>query len=73
MQEFDKKITRLEYDVESHDLRISSLEIAFKDLHSSLSGIQNLLLQIKWICVGALLVVAFTNGTIGKQLMSLLV
>mgnify|MGYP003624597559 CR=1 FL=1 len=72
MQDLEKKITRVEYDIESHSSRILSLETAFKELNSSLSDIQNLLLQIKWIAVGALLVMAFTDDTLGKQLMKLL-
>ena len=69
MQDLEKKITRVEYDIESHSSRILSLETAFKELNSSLSDIQNLLLQI---AVGALLVMAFTDDTLGKQLMKLL-
>lgn len=72
MQDIEKKITKVEFGLESHAHRISSLETAFKELNSSLGGIQNLLLQIKWIAVGALLVVAFNDGTIGVQLMKML-
>ena len=72
MQELENKITRFEYDIKSQEARILNLEAAFKELHSSLNGIQNLLMQIKWIVVGALLVVALTDGTLGNQLMKML-
>jgi hypothetical protein len=72
MQDLEKRVTQAEYVIGAHSEQLEDLQEAFKDLRSTLGGIEKLLAQIKWIAVGALLAVALSDGTIGAKLWKVL-
>lgn len=72
MSDLEKRMTKAEYVLEAQADQIEELEEALKGLSTTLNGIEKLLAQIKWIAVGALLVVAISDHTFSATLMKLL-
>jgi len=72
MQELEKRVTRAEFTLTSHADQLGDLQEAFKGLRATLNGIQTVLLQIKWIAVGALIVVVLGDSAVGDKLLDIL-
>jgi hypothetical protein len=73
MQELDKRITKLEYVVGTHESHLENLQLSTKELRDTLTAIESTLMQIKWIATGALLAVIFNSSGLGQGLWKLLV
>lgn len=72
MQELEKRVTKTEYVLGDHADQLRELHKGLDTFEGTLGGIEKTLLQIKWIAVGALLMVALSDGTIGAKLLRLL-
>ena len=73
MQELDKRVTKLEYMIGTHESHLESLQLSTKELRATLTAIESTLMQIKWIATGALLAVIFNSAGLGQGIWKLLV
>ncbi len=72
MHDLEKRVTKTEYVLSDHAEQLEELHKGLDTFESTLGGIEKTLLQIKWIAVGALLMVALSDGTIGAKLLRIL-
>jgi hypothetical protein len=72
MQDLEKRVTKVEFAIDAHADQLAELHAVSKELHTTLSGIQATLMQIKWIAIGALLVVLISDSALGAQLLKML-
>jgi|TARA_R110000737_G_scaffold252406_1_gene261845 hypothetical protein len=72
MQDLEKRVTKTEYVLGDHAEQLQELHKDLGAFEGTLGGIEKTLLQIKWIAVGALLMVALSDGTIGAKLLRIL-
>lgn len=66
MEDFKPRLDRLEWRVDSHSEQLTRLNEQTADLKLELNNINKSLLQIKWIAVGAALVIAGQSMGLGN-------
>ena len=74
MHELEVRVVKLEATQEFHDRELKELKSTGAKMESSLDDIKDTLKQVKWVAVGALLVIVFGDEKgIGAGLWKLLV
>jgi hypothetical protein len=66
MDDFKPRLDRLEWRVDSHSEQLTRLNEQTADLKLELNNINKSLMQIKWIAVGAALVIAGQSMGLGN-------
>jgi|TARA_R100000951_G_C2626485_1_gene176169 hypothetical protein len=66
MEDFKPRLDRLEWRVDSHSEQLTRLNEQTADLKLELNNINKSLMQIKWIAVGAALVIAGQSMGLGN-------
>lgn len=66
MEDFKPRLDRLEWRVDSHSEQLTRLNEQTADLKQELNNINKSLMQIKWIAVGAALVIAGQSMGLGN-------
>jgi hypothetical protein len=66
MEDFKPRLDRLEWRVDSHSEQLTRLNEQTADLKQELNNINKSLMQIKWIAVGAALVIAGQGMGLGN-------
>ncbi len=68
MEELKPRVDRLEWRVDSHSEQLTRLNQQTADLKVELNNINKSLMQIKWIAVGAAIVIAGQSMGLGNFL-----
>ncbi len=66
MEDYKPRLDRLEWRVDSHSEQLTRLNEQTADLKLELNNINKSLMQIKWIAVGAALVIAGQSMGLGN-------
>lgn len=71
IEPIEYRVIRLELKVDDHDEKLKELHSTSKDLSLALNGIEKTLQQIKWLAVGAAIVLLGKELDVEKVLKSL--
>jgi len=72
MSELESRVVKLEATQEYHEREINALKSTGAQMQTALNDIKDILKQVKWVAVGAVLVIIFSEKGVGSGVWKLL-